>query len=39
MVQHSVIEDLDHAGSFTIKLYQSEKVGDLTGIGEFLFVL
>ena len=39
MVQHRAIEDPDHGGSVTIKLYQSEKVGDLTGIGKFPFVL
>jgi uncharacterized protein len=26
VVQHRAIEDPDHGGSFTVKLYQSEKV-------------
>jgi len=38
-VQHSAIEDPDHAGRFTIQLYQSEKVGDLRVIGKFLSTL
>ena len=33
LVQHRSIEDPDHGGSFTIKLYQSEKVEDY---GEFV---